>query len=242
MVSNSREPHPYPYDIPAVIVTPDADVIENLNSWAVQEFFRIEAWLRSKIVMELYRTEGRTTESDVKLMVKCRFNWNVLEGSHHRYLEAKSGRDAIVPGIWVLTAKELMWLAGALSSLAEDKTSTLKQQVFQWVHDDVYWLCVDPALPPEVALKVIRPILAQHCKASRHELMEPCQFDLLTWLPYLRCYDLRTRDGLPYDVIGQRVYPTETTEAQRDQAKKAVLKVRHLIDSVERNEWPPSSL
>jgi hypothetical protein len=73
-------------------------------------------------------------------------------------------------------------------------------------------------------------------------LTEPCPFDLLTWLPYLRCYDLRMRDGLSYDVIGQRVYPTEASQAQRDQAKKAVLNVRHLIDSVERNEWPPSGL
>ena len=242
MLKSAIEPDPYPYEIPAVIVNPEAEVTKNLNPWAVQEFFRIEAWLRSKIVMDLYRTEGRTTESDVKLMVKCRFNWNVLEGSHHRYLEATSGRDTVVPGIWVLTAKDLMWLAGALSSFAEDQSSTLKQQFFQWVHDEVYWLCVDPALPPEVALKVIRPILAQHGKASRTELKEPRHFDLLTWLAYLRCYDLRVRDGITYDDIGESVYADETGQAKGDQAKKAVMKMRSLIESVERNDWPPSSI
>ncbi|MGH7230322.1 MAG: hypothetical protein ACREJU_03075, partial [Nitrospiraceae bacterium] len=241
-VKTASEPDPYPYEIRAVMLNPDTDVSENLNPWAVQEFFRIEAWLRSKIVMELYRTEGRTTESDVKLMVKCRFNWNVLEGSHHRYLEAGNNRDTVVPGIWVLSAKELTWLAGALSSVEKDETSTLKQQIVQWVHDQVYWLCVDPALPPEVALKVIRPILTQHFKASRDALKEPRPFDLMTWLGYLRCYDFRVRDGLPYDEIGERVSPAEAGQAQRDQARKAVMKIRSLIESVERNEWPPSSL
>jgi hypothetical protein len=104
----------------------------------------------------------------VKLMVKCRFNWNVLEGSHHRYLEAPSGRDTVVPGIWVLTAKDLMWLAGALSSFAEEQSSSLKQQFFQWVHDEVYWLCVDPALPPlKSPSKSFAP--SSRSMARRHE-------------------------------------------------------------------------
>jgi hypothetical protein len=238
MLTTSIEPDPYPYDISAVRLDPDADVTKNLNPWAVQEFFRIEAWLRSKTVMALYRTEGRSMTSDLKLLMKCRFNWNVLEGSHHRYLEATNSRETVVPGIWVLSAERLMWLAGALSSLAEDETSNLKRQVFQWVQDDVYWLCVDPALPPEVALKVIRPILAQHYKPSRVELKEPQQFDLPTWLNYFRCYDLRIRDGRSYDQIGHTMYPAEAGDGQRDHAKKAVMKVGGLIQSVERNEWP----
>src|SRR5919106_5044122 len=100
-------PECWPYQIPIPMGDPSSDAAKNLNPWAIQEFFRIEAWLRSKIVMELYRTEGRTTESDVKLMVKCRFNWNVLEGSHHRYLEAGHSRDTVVPGIWVFWAEVL---------------------------------------------------------------------------------------------------------------------------------------
>ena len=236
-----REPDPYPYDIPTVLVNPDAEVTEHLNPWAVQEFFRIEAWLRSKLVMDLYREEGRTTTSDVKLMVKCRFKWNVLEGSHHRYLEASSGRETVVPGVWVLTAQELMWLAGALSRLAEEDTSTLKYEFLQWVHEQVYWLCVDPVLPPEVALKVIRPILTQHSKPSRDDLKEPRHFEVPLWLDYLHCYDLRVRDGLSYEDIGPRIYPAEPG-SKGDHAKKAVLKVRGLIASVERNEWPPASV
>jgi hypothetical protein len=242
MLKTAIAPDPYPYTIPAVTVHPDPEVTKNLNPWAIQEFFRIEAWLRSKIVMELYRTEGRTTESDVKLMVKCRFNWNVLEGSHHRYLEAGNNRDTVVPGIWILSVKELTWLARALSPAEKAATSTLNQEIRQWVHDDVYWLCVDPALPPEVAVKVIRPILAQHHKPSRDALKEPRAFDLVTWLDYLRCYDLRVREGISYDEIGGRVYPAEVGEAKGDQARKAVMKIRSLIQAVERNEWPPSIL
>jgi hypothetical protein len=50
------------------------------------------------------------------------------------------------------------------------------------------------------------------------------------------------REGLSYDDIGQRVYPAETLGANGQQAKKAVMKIRGLIASVERNEWPPAGI
>jgi len=242
MPDNSIKPAPYPYPIPRVDIDPDLEAAKKLNPWAVQEFFRIEALLRSTTVMDLYRVEGRTITSDVMLMLKFRFNWTVLDGSHHRYLDPRSEYKMPVPGIWLLTVEELMWLAGALSALAKKETSTLNQKFFQWAQEEVLWLCMDPALPPEVALKALRPVLTQrHTKRAKNALKEPGGVDLSTWLDYLTCYDLRFRDGHSYDEIGQIVYGSQSGHENRDRAKKAVMSVRGLIEAVQRNDWLPLS-
>lgn len=243
MPSNSMKPAPYPYPIPRVDIGPDLEAAKKLNPWAVQEFLRIEALLRSKTVMDLYRAEGRTLTSDVMLLLKFRFNWTVLDGSHHRYLDPRSEYKMPVPGIWVLTVEELMWLAGALSALAKQEPSTLNQQFFHWVQEKVLWLCIDPALPPEVALKALRPVLTQrHTKGAKDALKEPEGCDLSTWLDYLTCYDLRVRDGHSYDEIGHIVYHSQSGHEKRDWAKRAVMSVQGLIEAAQRNDWPPLSM
>lgn len=51
---NQKIPKPYLWDIPPVS-PPDPDVEKKLDPWDILEFLRIEALLRSSLVMELYK-------------------------------------------------------------------------------------------------------------------------------------------------------------------------------------------
>lgn len=231
----------YPYPLPELSPL-DPQAVKNVTPWAVLEVLRIEALLRSKTVMELYRSEGPRLESSVKLMLRYRVNWSVLEGSHYRYLDAPSSLEAAAPGIWVLSLNNLMWLAGALSMLAEKESGDLQELFFHWVRSETIWLSIDGSLPPDVVIKTLRPILAQRSKAARESSWEPTQADLLAWLDRFRCYDLRFRDGRSYEEIGQIVYALAAEAGGADGAKKAVMAVRHLIDAAEQHAWPPALL
>lgn len=236
-----QQRHPYPYPLPGLSPL-EPEVVRNFNPWAVLEVLRIEALLRSKGVMELYRSEGPTPGSGLKLMLRYRVNWSVLEGSHYRYLDAPSSLETAAPGISVLSLNNLMWLAGALSSLNEKETSDLQELFFHWMQSETLWLCIDASLPPDVVIKTLRPILAQRSKPTRESSWETMQVDFLAWLDRFRCYDFRVRDGCPYEDIGQRVYALAPEAGGPDRVKKAVMAVRRLIDAAEQNAWPPAML
>ena len=175
-------------------------------------------------------------------MLRYRVNWSILEGSHHRYLDTPSSLETAAPGLWLLSLNNLMWLAGALSSLAEQERSDLQELFFHWARNEMLWLCIDGSLPPDVVIKSLRPILAQRSKATRENSWEPTQVDLLPWLDHFRCYDLRFRDGCSYEDIGQMVYALAPEAGGPDRAKKVVMAVRRLIDAAEQNAWPPATL
>jgi hypothetical protein len=241
MTKQTRQRDPYPYPLPGLSPL-EPETVKNVNPWAVLEFLRIEALLRSKTVMELYRSEGPRLESGVKLMLRYRVNWSVLEGSHHRYLDAPSSLETAAPGIWLLSLNNLMWLAGALSSLTEKESSDRQESFFHWVRNEMLWLCIDGSLPPDLVIKALRPILAQRSKATRESSWKPTQVDFLAWLDHFRCYDLRFRDGYSYEDIGQTVYLLAPEAGGPDRAKKAVMAIRRLIDTAEQNAWPPAML
>lgn len=241
MTNQTQQRDPYPYPLPELSPL-EPETVENVNPWALLEVLRIEALLRSKTVMELFRSEGPTLGSGVKLMLRYRVNWSILEGSHHRYLDTPSSLETAAPGIWLLSLNNLMWLAGALSSLAEQERSDLQELFFHWARNEMLWLCIDGSLPPDVVIKSLRPILAQRSKATRENSWEPTQVDLLPWLDHFRCYDLRFRDGCSYEDIGQMVYALAPEAGGPDRAKKVVMAVRRLIDAAEQNAWPPATL
>ena len=237
-----QQRHPYPYPLPS-LSSLEINTLKNVTPWAIGEILRIEALLRSKTVMELYRREGSTLESSVKLMLKYRVNWNVLEGSHYCYLDAPSSVETAAPGIWVLSLNNLMWLAGALSKLAEKERSDLQELLLNWLRSETLWLCIDNSLPPDIVIKNLRPILTQGTKATtRMSSWEPTQADLLAWIDRFRCYDLRVSDGCSYEGIGHMVYASASEAGGPDQAKKAMMAVGRLIDAAEQNAWPPTML
>lgn len=101
-----------PYNIKPV-VCPSKDVEEELDCWAAQEFFRVEALLRSRLVMKLYQADKAAcnlthlrkkkyfTEPYIYLapedakndslhkQYKVAGGWLVLRGFHHPYLSLK---------------------------------------------------------------------------------------------------------------------------------------------------------
>jgi hypothetical protein len=233
--------HQYPYPLPELSPL-EAQAVKNVDRWAVLEVLHIEALLRSKAVMELYQSEGPRLESSVKLMLRYRVNWSVLEGSHYRYLDTPSSGETAAAGIWVLSLNNLMWLAGALTRLTEKESGDLQELFFHWVQSETIWLSIDGSLPPDVIIKTLRPMLAQRSKARRESSWEPTQADLVAWLDRFRCYDLRLRDGYSYEDIGQIVYALAADAGGPDRAKKAVMAVRRLIDAAEQNAWPPAML
>jgi len=66
--------------------------------------------------------------------------------------------------------------------------------------------------------------------------------DLLVWINYFRCYDLREEKGKTFGAIAKQVYgsgdPKERAR-KRDRAEKAYSRVQGIIKLAEQNQWPP---
>src|SRR5690349_132899 len=106
MSDADSEQSPYPFAIPPAH-RPDHATTKKLNIWDVQEFFHIELLLRSTTVQMIYRTGATGPESTVVLALTYGFTWDVLQGSHHRYLRASSGPANTIPGLSVMTFQKL---------------------------------------------------------------------------------------------------------------------------------------
>jgi hypothetical protein len=96
---------PYPFAI-APVHCPD-NKASTLNVWNVQEFFRIELLLRSHTVQMIYRLGAAGPKSTLVLGLIYGMTWDVLQGSHHRYLQASSGGVDTIPGFAMMTYHEL---------------------------------------------------------------------------------------------------------------------------------------
>ncbi len=83
-------PQPYPYIIPD-IQCPASETVTQLDPWYVLEFFRIEALLRSKTVMDLYqktfKSWNRLDHNTDTFMATYKVvgGWKVFEGVHGRF-------------------------------------------------------------------------------------------------------------------------------------------------------------
>jgi len=90
------KPQPYPYEIPSIEYLKERG--KNLDPWDVQEFFRIEALLRSEKVAKLYEQtfetgKSKTTFGNLEFYVdfleknyKVSLGWRVLKGIHHNLI------------------------------------------------------------------------------------------------------------------------------------------------------------
>ena len=228
----------YPYAIPP-LHCPDGASAKKLNVWDVQEFFRTELLLRSQAVQTIYRTGATGPESNVVLGLIYGFTWDVLQGSHHRYLTPSAGPIRTIPGLSIMSFQEFAATLETLHTFFSRLSSELKTQLLEQMHARFLGLMIDPTIPPETVLRAIRPTVEERHKArSTSRQKKPYPFNVPTWLEYLHCYDLRSVDGLSYGQIARRVYQ-QKGETTRDRAEKAVRRTQRFIRLAESLNWPP---
>ncbi|MDR4470335.1 MAG: hypothetical protein MRJ68_18895 [Nitrospira sp.] len=180
-VSKPSNPTPYPYTIPQVIC-PDAATVKKLDPWFVLEFFRIEALLRSKTVMNLHRTTFHSwnikdNNTDTFMAAyKVVGGWRALDREHQtfflhqnhpelRQMEEEAAEDeawyqsGIAPGILNLREvirhqyEHFQW--NILGPLRKPKDHGLERP------PRALWVALDPARSPSALLKGLRPFLEQ---------------------------------------------------------------------------------
>ena len=100
MSNAEREPNPYPYTIPPATY-PESAIIQTLDPWHVQEFFRIELLLRCRTVMSMYHPEETALQSpgSLTLMLRYGFGWYVLQGAPYHSLKPHAGPLGAIPGL-----------------------------------------------------------------------------------------------------------------------------------------------
>lgn len=220
-------PYPHPLlPLPAL----DMAMIKLLDPWNVWEVFRVEALLRSETVMQLFiaRPIGSPDESK-ELFSRYGIGWNVLQGSHHHYLEAERQPSGIVD----LRQKMGPVLIGNWMHWKEFRLPLAPHRLY---------LEIDSTVPPKTLLKTLGPLLREQHKHWQQKLP---QMRYNVWCQYFRCYDHRKRDGWSLGQIGRRVYSEKQDTAQAiDLAKKAIGSVTRLIKRVEHDHSysyePPS--
>ena len=229
----------YPYPI-LPVSCPNSEVLPQLDVWAVQEFFRIECLLRSEAVMNLYRTEGVTPQSQVLVLWEFGFPWSVFQGSHHIYLSLCPGQTLPIPGVTIFNFTELYEAFRVILQFLTTQPDEQKQQALQKFESRFIALVCDPALPPARIKDALHPLLEKRYSSSgKPPVCKPKRFDVEIWLKYLACYDLRWVEGKTYGVIAQQVYG-ETGRKPRDRAETAVDRVTQMIQAAEHHQWPPS--
>ncbi len=262
-----RKLNPYPYSIPPV-TCPDDTTLQQLDAKNVLEFFRVEALLRSKPVMQLYQREGRSSKSDRTLQTRpysLYYGWRVLNGKHHHLLVPEPSLSLHRAGIVELWKTLSDWDA-MKECWKEFNPEFDYEDVFEDPRQDIesddpryLYIGIDAAHPPERIIGALRPILKQRHKAAKAQAgRPPSRIDFISidprkprerpiirnfkaWFDYLKCYDLRHCEGLSYGEIAKRVYPPGGPKA-RDRAEKAFIRVQRLIAAAESGNLPPQRI
>lgn len=193
------------------------------------------------------------------------WGWHVLEAAHHSYLHPAAmaeldrwaGRLHEQAGISDLQDffRNRMKMGFSLKEDAVNICERLVQDGPRYL-----WVRIDAAQAPHTVLGALEerlkklhetleiPLRAttvavinkdrRYVELPYHPRKPPPIRDLLSWLKYFRCYDLRTVNGLSYGQIAQKVYKT-TGKKAFDQARKAVSRVEQLISYAASATWPP---
>ena len=197
--------------------------------------------------------------------------WRILQGGHHSLLGIRSQEfaefDKEMPirqsGVFNL---EQLFTHPFFEESLKSPGRYLKKEITKYDPRYLY-LEIDLMNYPKDILATLKEIITHRQQQIRYpEKPEPI-FDLKTingswlkvsrpwhptkrppiirdvnvWLQYLRCYDLRHFDGLPFGSIAKQVYPPGGA-GPRDRAEKAYARVQRLIEAAEQNNWPPPSL
>lgn len=250
----------YPY--PAKLFPGDPPKIGNPPPRCVNEYFLIEALLRSEPVMAAYNHGGEPA-----LIAKFRdygiIGQNPLRGSHRALLSRPSIDKALDKKL-----AELGYVAMDLGILDLGILATLPPRV--QIHHDNMILCgptdgladclaylqnrnprflclrIDTRQPVETIIKRLRPLLKEkHRQAQAVPLPAWLAFyerlkktpvrKIESWLDYLRCYD-RFQKGESTVAAGEAVYGKRGDGSKAtDNANSAKRRVRGLIKSAD--EW-----
>ena len=244
--ASTRKRVPYPYQF-AAIPQLDRDMSRQLDPWAVCEFFRIEALLRSPTVHRMYRKGG----TGLELYQRYEISWSNLKGEHHVLLQP---RRLVEAGILDMDELGKYPKHSAIHLLGQ-----LRYEPPRFLH-----LQIDCAYPPKTVIEALQPILKERNRAINIDLQRerwrpwphhprkrsPIQ-DLHAWTQRLACYDLFHHTALSPGKIGIKVYgdlegKTHTQRKRRDtvrdETKRAIRKVELLIRAAEQGPWPPQSI
>lgn len=247
----SRTGYPYkilPFSDPSKIGKP-------LPDW-VNEFFLIEALLRSEKVMEAHRPNDKKALID-KFREYGVVGHDPLRGTHHALLS-----DPIEDREWERRVARLGYVDISLNIL--DLGILAKLQPNEYVHHDNLSLCgsadgqadclaylrdtsprfvclrIDAAQPVETILKRLRLLLRERHKQVKQHSPEAGFYDRLqktpfrkvtAWLEYFRCYDL-FQSGQTEEAAGAQVYPRDIIATAK--ANTAIRRVKFVIQHAER--------
>lgn len=249
-MENSPKRGPYPYPLPPLpeFKHPAAAELKQLDSWNVQEYFRIEALLRSNTVLTLYQAEKGVTERVVvTLMHKFEFDVKqALNRWHTRYLQPWNWRtDEARPirasrGLKIRSYAELFddpYMVDTLERIVKARGGRRKDELGD-IPERFICLLIDRSLHPDVIISDLKTVLVQ-LQGRRARITRPYKFTVPTWLNYLDCYDLwRQNQDLSFGDIAGKVYRSKNLKTY-ERAEMAVKRVKQLIVEAESNHWPP---
>ena len=176
--------------------------------------------------------------------------WDALNGSHHIFLVQNTSP-------W---HDQRRGFTDVVELVERERTKTddvLKE--CQRQRDRYLLLKVDLAHPPQALLKKLGAIFKARHKTALDSIIQEvvCVSNVLpyytptnprqkpfvngydgvvTWLNYLKCYDMRKCEGLTYGSIAEKIYGSKS---KRDIAEKAVRRVEQIIAAAESQKWPP---
>jgi len=174
----------YPYTIPP-LPTFFPQALTHHDMWNALEFFRIEALLRSKKVMEVYRRTYKkyikTDRTTDKLFIDFAVfdGWNVLNGSHHKLITIEPiGIHQLfyTPDCGI---EDLRWGIVEYSKTIYESNDSLVhwlKGVYDMYLDEQYLtLRIDTAYPPDRILKALKIELERRHKTEKKMFPSPNQ-------------------------------------------------------------------
>ena len=251
----------YPYKIPPFSGDP-SKIGKRPPVW-VNEYFLIEALLRSQKVMKAYR---RCKERALMAILKEHgiIEQDPLRSTHHALLLAPS-EDSETNEKWAELGYVDMKLQirdlGAVAKRPANTIANIGGVSWSWgfsgeeeclgllrnPHPRYLFLQIDVSHPPTPIIHRLLPLLKERHEAfktmpppkllaSSYRLLKTPFDDIPAWLRYFQCYDLRVRGKLTY---GQIALQTHGNHKMRDNPEKAVRCVNRVIRAAEDKAWPP---
>lgn len=251
----------YPYTIRPF--TGDYKKIGKCPAAWVNEFFFIEALLRSPKVMAAFQAGGE--QALTAIFIKYGVDGQApLKGSHHALLSEPlrdKAWDAEMAQLGDIDTRLGIIDLGILARLPPNSIvhhgnitihgfpDNLAECLAYLRDSNPRFLClrIDTSAPPTKIIERLRPLLRnRHEQAKKmppnkfvavHHRQKKTPFrSVKTWLQYLQCYDLR-KNGLPPKDIEAQVYPGDPIAHEK--VNVAIKRVLLLIKAAEDGPWPP---
>ena len=249
-------PSPYPYKIPSIAYLKKKE-LKDSSSKNVLEFLRIEALLRSKDLIKLYRATfgAKPTKNGDAIVIEqgIIFGWGIRKGEHHvlllkSYLELetqRTGQSQLKSGIHDLQIELLQESAAMHERVMEGIQERMSDSSspFLWLEIDVRYTPTSICKKLKEMLKAKLDTYNAHLKrgaSPTHSSPKTTSLDPHTWIDYFQCYDIRHCEGKSksFGEIAIKVYGDSE---KREVAEHAYKRVCKLIEYAESNIWPPPS-